>query len=359
MEFVTTSFGSVNPRCFGTGKKEATQEIKIAMINVMKMIVKAFDLKDAVDVAITECFEANWEGKENFLYAAIREGMTIRKRQQKSFVDFEKMKTFLENQEGDENSKVLAEHFQSWVPVVLIAMKYYYFRYDASEQDLASTRTAMKKIDESTFNEKYDENDAFSVGERNFHGMMRRIFEDHVDVIKQMCKSEKHCCEVSMARMYLYVDSNFEKVKQMTYQTTKESTEASNTNGIQEKAIDEKQEEVNVQLEEKTEPMPEGPSLEKCEDLLRQAKDEESIDKTLSVLKICQEGKVHNKCVRQFKMEDLAEAEERLKQAQKDYEEAQTKVKEAEDTIKAWEDMEKSTKEQAQDLLDEKVGENT
>lgn len=56
MQFVMTNFGSVNPQCFGTGKGEAPQEVKIDMINLMKRIVKAFDLKDAVDVAFSECF---------------------------------------------------------------------------------------------------------------------------------------------------------------------------------------------------------------------------------------------------------------------------------------------------------------
>ena len=68
MQLVMTNFGSVNPECFGTGKGEAPQEVKINMIDLMKRIVKAFDLKDAVDVAFSECFENKWVGKENFLY---------------------------------------------------------------------------------------------------------------------------------------------------------------------------------------------------------------------------------------------------------------------------------------------------
>ncbi len=103
---------------------------------------------------------------------------------------------------------------------------------------------------------------------------------------------------------------------------------------------------------------PEGPSLEECETLLEQAREKGSIDETLGALKLCQDGMSHEECKRQFRMEELAKAEERLKQAKKAYEDAQSSVKEAEDTIKAWKDMLQTTKEQAQDLLNEKVGES-
>ena len=186
MQLVMTNFGSVNPECFGTGKGEAPQEVKINMIDLMKRIVKAFDLKDAVDVAFSECFENKWVGKENFLYSAIQEGMVTRKREEKSFIDFYEMKLFLKDQIEKENATVLEELFGSWIPVILIAMKYYYFIYDASEQERVSTRAAMRKIDESTFTEKYNEDDHYSVGERNFHGMMRRIFDEEVDFIKAL-----------------------------------------------------------------------------------------------------------------------------------------------------------------------------
>lgn len=221
MQFVMTNFGSVNPQCFGTGKGEAPQEVKIDMINLMKRIVKAFDLKDAVDVAFSECFENRWGGKENFLYSAIQEGMVIRKRQEKSFIDFYEMQQFLKDQIEKENATVLEELFGSWIPVILIAMKYYYFIYDASEQERVSTRAAMRKIDESTFTEKYNEDDPYSVGERNFHGMMRRIFDEEVDFIKALCKDESHCYEISMAKLYLYVELHVKKVERLLVKTQK------------------------------------------------------------------------------------------------------------------------------------------
>lgn len=361
MQFVMTNFGSVNPQCFGTGKGEAPQEVKIDMINLMKRIVKAFDLKDAVDVAFSECFENRWGGKENFLYSAIQEGMVIRKRQEKSFIDFYEMQQFLKDQIEKENATVLEELFGSWIPVILIAMKYYYFIYDASEQERVSTRAAMRKIDESTFTEKYNEDDPYSVGERNFHGMMRRIFDEEVDFIKALCKDESHCYEISMAKLYLYVELHVKKVERLLAKTqkTQEISEIAESSALAAKKKEvkdnipksETQKEVNVQ--------PKGPSLEECEILLEQAREKGSIDETLGALKLCQDGMSHEECKRQFRMEELAKAEERLKQAKKAYEDAQSSVKEAEDTIKAWKDMLQTTKEQAQDLLNEKVGEST
>lgn len=369
MQFVMTNFGSVNPQCFGTGKGEAPQEVKIDMINLMKRIVKAFDLKDAVDVAFSECFENKWVGKENFLYSAIQEGMVIRKRQEKSFIDFYEMKLFLKDQIEKENATVLEELFGSWIPVILIAMKYYYFIYDASEQERLSTRAAMRKIDESTFTEKYNEDDPYSVGERNFHGMMRRIFDEEVDFIKALCKDESHCYEISMAKLYLYVELHVKKVERLLAKTqkTQEISEIVESSAlpVREKEVKENipksgaEEDVNVQPEEKTKAQPKGPSLEECEKLLEQAREKGSIDETLGVLKLCQDGMSHEECARQFRMEELVKAEERLKQAKKAYEDAQFSVKEAEDTIKAWSDMLQTTKEQAQDLLNEKVGEST
>lgn len=114
-----------------------------------------------------------------------------------------------------------------------------------------------------------------------------------------------------------------------------------------------------MQPEEKTEAQTKGPSLEECETLLEQAREKGSIDETVKVLKHCQDGMSHEECERQFRMEELAKAEESLKQAQQAYKEAQNKAKETEDTIKAWKDMIQTTKEQAQDLLNEKVGEST
>lgn len=369
MQFVMTNFGSVNPQCFGTGKGEAPQEVKIDMINLMKRIVKAFDLKDAVDVAFSECFENKWVGKENFLYSAIQEGMVIRKRQEKSFIDFYEMQQFLEDQIEKENATVLEELFGSWIPVILIAMKYYYFIYDASEQERLSTRAAMRKIDESTFTEKYNEDDPYSVGERNFHGMMRRIFDEEVDFIKALCKDESHCYEISMAKLYLYVELHVKKVERLLAKTqkTQEISEIVESSAlpVQEKEVKDNitksktQKEVDVQPEEKTKAQPKGPSLEECEKLLEQAREKGSIDETLGALKLCQDGMSHEECTRQFRMEELVKAEERLKQAKKAYEDAQFSVKEAEDTIKAWRDMLQTTKEQAQDLLNEKVGEST
>lgn len=369
MQFVMTNFGSVNPQCFGTGKGEAPQEVKIDMINLMKRIVKAFDLKDAVDVAFSECFENKWVGKENFLYSAIQEGMVIRKRQEKSFIDFYEMQQFLEDQIEKENATVLEELFGSWIPVILIAMKYYYFIYDASEQERLSTRAAMRKIDESTFTEKYNEDDPYSVGERNFHGMMRRIFDEEVDFIKALCKDESHCYEISMAKLYLYVELHVKKVERLLAKTqkTQEISEIVESSAlpVQEKEVKENipksgaNEEVDVQPEEKTKAQPKGPRLEECETLLEQAREKGSIDETLGALKLCQDGMSHEECERQFRMEELVKAEERLKQAKKAYEDAQFSVKEAEDTIKAWRDMLQTTKEQAQDLLNEKVGEST
>lgn len=369
MQFVMTNFGSVNPQCFGTGKGEAPQEVKINMIDLMKRIVKAFDLKDAVDVAFSECFENKWVGKENFLYSAIQEGMVIRKRQEKSFIDFYEMKLFLKDQIEKENATVLEELFGSWIPVILIAMKYYYFIYDASEQERLSTRAAMRKIDESTFTEKYNEDDPYSVGERNFHGMMRRIFDEEVDFIKALCKDESHCYEISMAKLYLYVELHVKKVERLLAKTqkTQEISEIVESSAlpVREKEVKENipksgaEEDVNVQPEEKTKAQPKGPSLEECEKLLEQAREKGSIDETLGVLKLCQDGMSHEECARQFRMEELVKAEERLKQAKKAYEDAQFSVKEAEDTIKAWSDMLQTTKEQAQDLLNEKVGEST
>lgn len=355
MQFVMTNFGSVNPQCFGTGKGEAPQEVKIDMINLMKRIVKAFDLKDAVDVAFSECFENKWVGKENFLYSAIQEGMVIRKRQEKSFIDFYEMQLFLKDQIEKENATVLEELFGSWIPVILIAMKYYYFIYDASEQERLSTRAAMRKIDESTFTEKYNEDDHYSVGERNFHGMMRRIFDEEVDFIKALCKDESHCYEISMAKLYLYVELHVKKVERLLVKTqkTQEISEIAESSALPAK------EKVDVQPEEKTKAQPKGPSLEECEKLLEQAREKGSIDETLGALKLCQDGMSHEECARQFRMEKLVKAEERLKQAKKAYEDAQFGVKEAEDTIKAWKDMLQTTKEQAQDLLNEKVGEST
>lgn len=369
MQFVMTNFGSVNPQCFGTGKGEAPQEVKIDMINLMKRIVKAFDLKDAVDVAFSECFENKWVGKENFLYSAIQEGMVIRKRQEKSFIDFYEMKLFLKDQIEKENATVLEELFGSWIPVILIAMKYYYFIYDASEQERLSTRAAMRKIDESTFTEKYNEDDPYSVGERNFHGMMRRIFDEEVDFIKALCKDESHCYEISMAKLYLYVELQVKKVERLLakIQKTQEISEIAESSAlpVQEKEVKDNitkskaQKEVDVQPEEKTKTQPKGHSLEECETLLEQAREKGSIDETLGALKLCQDGMSHEECTRQFRMEELVKAEERLKQAKKAYEDAQFSVKEAEDTIKAWRDMLQTTKEQAQDLLNEKVGEST
>ena len=356
MQFVMTNFGSVNPQCFGTGKGEAPQEVKIDMINLMKRIVKAFDLKDAVDVAFSECFENRWVGKENFLYSAIQEGMVIRKRQEKSFIDFYEMKLFLEDQIEKENATVLEELFESWIPVILIAMKYYYFIYDASEQERLSTRAAMRKIDESTFTEKYNEDDPYSVGERNFHGMMRRIFDEEVDFIKALCKDESHCYEISMAKLYLYVELHVKKVERLLVKTQK-TQEISEI--VESSALPVQEKEVNVQPKEKTKAQPKGPSLEECEKLLEQAREKGSIDETLGVLKLCQDGMFHEECARQFRMEELVKAEERLKQAKKAYEDAQFSVKESEDTIEAWRDKLQTTKEQAQDLLNEKVGEST
>lgn len=352
MQFVMTNFGSVNPQCFGTGKGEAPQEVKIDMINLMKRIVKAFDLKDAVDVAFSECFENRWGGKEKFLYSAIQEGMVIRKRQEKSFIDFYEMQQFLKDQIEKENATVLEELFGSWIPVILIAMKYYYFIYDASEQERVSTRAAMRKIDESTFTEKYNEDDSYSVGERNFHGMMRRIFDEEVDFIKALCKDESHCYEISMAKLYLYVELHVKKVERLLAKTqkTQEISEIAESS-----TLAAKEKEVNVQSKAQTK----GPSLEECKTLLEQAREKGSIDETLGALKLCQDGMSHEECKRQFRMEELAKAEERLKQAKKAYEDAQSSVKEAEDTIKAWKDMLQTTKEQAQDLLNEKVGEST
>ena len=334
--------------------------MKIDMINLMKRIVKAFDLKDAVDVAFSECFENRWGGKENFLYSAIQEGMVIRKRQEKSFIDFYEMQQFLKDQIEKENATVLEELFGSWIPVILIAMKYYYFIYDASEQERVSTRAAMRKIDESTFTEKYNEDDHYSVGERNFHGMMRRIFDEEVDFIKALCKDESHCYEISMAKLYLYVELHVKKVERLLAKTqkTQEISEIAESSALAAKGKEvkdnipksETQKEVNVQ--------PEGPSLEECETLLEQAREKGSIDETLGALKLCQDVMSHEECKRQFRMEELAKAEERLKQAKKAYEDAQSSVKEAEDTIKAWKDMLQTTKEQAQDLLNEKVGES-
>lgn len=346
MQLVMTNFGSVNPECFGTGKGEAPQEVKINMIDLMKRIVKAFDLKDAVDVAFSECFENKWVGKENFLYSAIQEGMVIRKRQEKSFIDFYEMQQFLKDQIEKENATVLEELFGSWIPVILIAMKYYYFIYDASEQERVSTRAAMRKIDESTFTEKYNEDDHYSVGERNFHGMMRRIFDEEVDFIKALCKAESHCYEISMAKLYLYVELHVKKVERLLAKTQK-------TQEISEIA------ESSALAAKKKEVQPKGPSLEECEVMLEQARKKGSIDETLGALKLCQDGRSHEECERQFRMEELAKAEERLKQAKKAYEDAQSSVKEAEDTINAWKDMLRATKEQAQDLLNEKVGEST
>lgn len=364
MQLVMTNFGSVNPECFGTGKGEAPQEVKINMIDLMKRIVKAFDLKDAVDVAFSECFENKWVGKENFLYSAIQEGMVTRKRQEKSFIDFYEMKLFLEDKIEKENATVLEELFGSWIPVILIAMKYYYFIYDASEQERLSTRAAMRKIDESTFTEKYNEDDPYSVGERNFHGMMRRIFDEEVDFIKALCKDESHCYEISMAKLYLYVELHVKKVERLLAKTqkTQEISEIVESSAlpVQEKEVKENiPKKVDVQPEEKTKAQPKGPSLEECEKLLEQAREKGSIDETLGVLKLCQDGMSHEECARQFRMEELVKAEERLKQAKKAYEDAQFSVKEAEDTIKAWSDMLQTTKEQAQDLLNEKVGEST
>lgn len=369
MQFVMTNFGSVNPQCFGTGKGEAPQEVKIDMINLMKRIVKAFDLKDAVDVAFSECFENKWVGKENFLYSAIQEGMVIRKRQEKSFIDFYEMQLFLKDQIEEENATVLEELFGSWIPVILIAMKYYYFIYDASEQERLSTRAAMRKIDESTFTEKYNEDDTYSVGERNFHGMMRRIFDEEVDFIKALCKDESHCYEISMAKLYLYVELQVKKVERLLakIQKTQEISEIAESSAlpVQKKEVKENipksgaKEGVDVQPEEKTKAQPKGPSLEECEKLLEQARKKGSIDETLGALKLCQDGMSHEECERQFRMEELVKAEERLKQAKKAYEDAQFSVKEAEDIIKAWKDMLQTTKEQAQDLLNEKVGEST
>lgn len=356
MQLVMTNFGSVNPECFGTGKGEAPQEVKINMIDLMKRIVKAFDLKDAVDVAFSECFENKWVGKENFLYSAIQEGMVTRKRQEKSFIDFYEMKLFLKDQIEKENATVLEELFESWIPVILIAMKYYYFIYDASEQERLSTRAAMRKIDESTFTEKYNEDDPYSVGERNFHGMMRRIFDEEVDFIKALCKDESHCYEISMAKLYLYVELHVKKVERLLVKTQK-TQEISEI--VESSALPVQEKEVNVQPKEKTKAQPKGPSLEECEKLLEQAREKGSIDETLVVLKHCQDGMSHEECARQFRMEELVKAEERLKQAKKAYEDAQFSVKEAEDTIKAWSDMLQTTKEQAQDLLNEKVGEST
>lgn len=356
MQLVMTNFGSVNPECFGTGKGEAPKEVKINMIDLMKRIVKAFDLKDAVDVAFSECFENKWVGKENFLYSAIQEGMVIRKRQEKSFIDFYEMQQFLKDQIEKENATVLEELFGYWIPVILIAMKYYYFIYDASEQERVSTRAAMRKIDESTFTEKYNEDDPYSVGERNFHGMMRRIFDEEVDFIKALCKAESHCYEISMAKLYLYVELHVKKVERLLAKTQK-TQEISEIDGSS--ALVAKEKEVNVQLEEKKEVQPKGPSLEECEAMLKQAREKGSIDETLGALKLCQDGMSHEECERQFRMEELAKAEERLKKAQKAYEYVQSSVKEAEDTINAWKDMIQTTKEQAQDLLNEKVGEST
>lgn len=369
MQFVMTNFGSVNPQCFGTGKGEAPQEVKIDMINLMKRIVKAFDLKDAVDVAFSECFENRWGGKENFLYSAIQEGMVIRKRQEKSFIDFYEMQQFLKDQIEKENATVLEELFGSWIPVILIAMKYYYFIYDASEQERVSTRAAMRKIDESTFTKKYNEDDPYSVGERNFHGMMRRIFDEEVDFIKALCKDESHCYEISMAKLYLYVELHVKKVERLLAKTqkTQEISEIAESSALSAKKKEvkdnitqsETQKKVNVQPKEKTEAQPKGPSLEECETLLEKAREKGSIDETLGALKLCQDGMSHEECERQFRMEELAKAEESLKQAQQAYKEAQNKAKETEDTIKAWKDMIQTTKEQAQDLLNEKVGEST
>lgn len=346
MQLVMTNFGSVNPECFGTGKGEAPKEVKINMIDLMKRIVKAFDLKDAVDVAFSECFENKWVGKENFLYSAIQEGMVIRKRQEKSFIDFYEMQQFLKDQIEKENATVLEELFGYWIPVILIAMKYYYFIYDASEQERVSTRAAMRKIDESTFTEKYNEDDPYSVGERNFHGMMRRIFDEEVDFIKALCKAESHCYEISMAKLYLYVELHVKKVERLLAKTQK-------TQEISEIA------ESSALAAKKKEVQPKGPSLEECETLLEQAREKGSIDETLGALKLCQDGMSHEECERQFRMEELANAEASLKQAQQAYEKAQNKAKETEDTIKAWKDMIQTTKEQAQDLLNEKVGEST
>lgn len=356
MQLVMTNFGSVNQECFGTGKGEAPQEVKINMIDLMKRIVKAFDLKDAVDVAFSECFENKWVGKENFLYSAIQEGMVTRKREEKSFIDFYEMKLFLKDQIEKENATVLEELFGSWIPVILIAMKYYYFIYDASEQERVSTRAAMRKIDESTFTEKYNEDDSYSVGERNFHGMMRRIFDEEVDFIKALCKDESHCYEISMAKLYLYVELHVKKVERLLAKTqkTQEISEIAESS-----TLAAKEKEVNVQSKEKTEAQTKGPSLEECKTLLEQAREKGSIDETLGALKLCQDGMSHEECKRQFRMEKLAKAEEMLKQAKKAYEDAQSSVKEAEDTIKAWKDMLQTTKEQAQDLLNEKVGEST
>lgn len=376
MQFVMTNFGSVNPQCFGTGKGEAPQEVKIDMINLMKRIVKAFDLKDAVDVAFSECFENRWVGKENFLYSAIQEGMVIRKRQEKSFIDFYEMKLFLKDQIEKENATVLEELFGSWIPVILIAMKYYYFIYDASEQERLSTRAAMRKIDESTFTEKYNEDDPYSVGERNFHGMMRRIFDEEVDFIKALCKDESHCYEISMAKLYLYVELHVKKVERLLAKTqkTQEISEIVESSAlpVREKEVKENipksgaEEDVNVQPEEKTKAQPKGPSLEECKTLLEQAREKGSIDETLVVLKHCQDGMSHEECARQLRKEDLAKAEELLTQAKKACEEAMAQVKAAkqgelkeQDAIKAWKDLLQTIKEQAQDLLNEKVGEST
>ena len=169
--------------------------------------------------------------------------------------------------------------------------------------------------------------------------------------------------------LYLYVELQVKKVERLLakIQKTQEISEIAESSAlpVQEKEVKDNitksktQKEVDVKPEEKTKAQPKGPSLEECEKLLEQAREKGSIDETLGALKLCRDGMSHEECTRQFRMEELVKAEERLKQAKKAYEDAQFSVKEAEDTIKAWRDMLQTTKEQAQDLLNEKVGEST
>ena len=208
---------------------------------------------------------------------------------------------------------------------------------------------------------KYNEDDPYSVGERNFHGMMRRIFDEEVDFMKALCKDESHCYEISMAKLYLYVELHVKKVERLLAKTqkTQEISEIVESSAlpVQKKEVNENipqseaEEDVNVQ--------PEGPSLEECKTLLEQAREKGSIDETLVVLKHCQDGM-------SLRKEDLAKAEELLTQAKKACEEAMAQVKAAkqgelkeQDAIKAWKDLLQTIKEQAQDLLNEKVGEST
>ena len=105
--------------------------------------------------------------------------------------------------------------------------------------------------------------------------MMRRIFDEEVDFIKALCKDESHCYEISMAKLYLYVELHVKKVERLLAKTqkTQEISEIADSSALAAKGKEvkdnipksETQKEVNVQ--------PEGPSLEECETLLnRQGK---------------------------------------------------------------------------------------